>query len=277
VASAGYKITVLIKKKTMKHLGQIHLNISKSQFIEKLKSVTIPVLIEELNQSNKERESNWFVNLIKQDYKAINKSYNVLWEQDVFVDSNRPSNTYFAGEVTENSVRIYVPKTNKDNSFDYKHIKAIDDKAQGLLKKLEEATIVAAEYSYDNYCGVTTDGERLFYYELIFDELNNIDVIKHKFKHEQDGRQWFNFLRLPRGCIGDITIPLYTGLILTLIYILGDSPNIGNLDFKSFTVLTMFTSVIFMLIGRILISIKYINYQRKIADEIFMHVIEKII
>jgi hypothetical protein len=200
-----------------------------------------------------------------------------LWKQDVLVDSNRPCNAYFAGEITENSVRVYVPNPNQDSSFDYKHIKAIDDKAQDLLKKLEEATIVAAEYSYDNYRGITTDGERLFYYELIFDELNNIDVIKHKFKHEQDGRKWFNFLRVPRGCIGDITIPLYTGLILTLIYILGDSPNIGNLDFKSFTVLAMFTSVIFMLIARILISIKYINHQRKIADDIFIHVLKKII
>jgi hypothetical protein len=156
-------------------------------------------------------------------------------------------------------------------------IKALDDKAQDLLRKLEEAISVTAEYSNSNYGGITTDGERLFYYELIFNESNNVDVIKHKFKHEPDGRQWFNFLRLPRGHIGDITIPLYTGLILALIYILGDSPNIANLDFKSFTVLTMFTSVILMLIARILISIKHINKQRKIGDEIFMYVLKKII
>ena len=147
------------------NLELIKINISRAEFIKKLQTLTIPIPIERINLIN---------NL----------------EQDIFSDLKMPDQYVFAGEVSETSIKLFLPRPKKDKSFSYEFIhNAFGEDFALVLKKFEDLENETQRYNAENWKSAKIDGSRLFYYEIKIteqDQDTQLKIIKHKFTNEDD-------------------------------------------------------------------------------------------
>lgn len=257
----------------------IDLKISPETFLEKLKSLTIPISIDKIDQINKRDGSKWFMNLIKQDYDAINKNYNL--EQNIFREIEMPEKYIFAGEVSENKAKIYIPDPEEDKATNNEYLMELGgEELKQLFEEKAKIKEVADRYSYDNCYGGTIDDRRLFYYGLEIIERpegTRVKISKHRFKHMHDGKENLGAVVRRRGLGGDYTFLIPAILILVIVYFVEKFLNTGHNFSNTAAIPVLAIGFIATMMFRLLKTSKHLSVQRNIADEIMILSINKVV
>lgn len=157
------KIIKFMKKK----IATLEFNISKSEFIEKLKAITLEYSIDSINQINRKNPGKWIKHTIKRDYNELNKNFAL--EQDIFHDLQIPEATVFAGEFRDTEINLFVI-AKKLFSKDPSNLTK-DEKLIALILKLQN--------------NLDSNDNKLFYYRIEIKDLNEkieVNIYKNKFE-----------------------------------------------------------------------------------------------
>ncbi len=156
----------------------IELEVPKEIFCKKLKEFTYPMDLDTINESIQGGKS-WFMNVLKQDYKAINHAENK--RIDIFYDLEKPCNKIFAGELIDDRALLYLPFAYKEKSWDDGFaMEVLDQDAKVCLEALNKESKYLPIYAYETTPFSALDRDRSFAYQVYIsgDQITKLQISK---------------------------------------------------------------------------------------------------
>jgi hypothetical protein len=167
----------------MQDQGTFSFNISKDEFLRKLREVTIEMDLESINDrrdidiSATGGKLHFFRDMkiiINQDYDAMNRKYD--FGVDIVASSENCDRKIFLGEINENSARLYLPNYIYEGNKTKAMIDSLDERVKNGLKHLAENFRELDNYIYLKTQFHPIDFSRSYAMELSINETNTRQV-----------------------------------------------------------------------------------------------------